>query len=199
MNMRLTKPIAALSAPMVLIACAAYADDNLNCDAYAAKAIQQHQQSQSLGCGFTGGAWSSDANAHRNWCRLPTVNMANLVTEDNARTAALAACLQLAAACDQYAALAVEQSKMAQGCGFSGAAWHNDAGVHRAWCMTAAAAAAEHETTARNAAIMSCAAQLANVNLQNQQQRMNQIMQTMSNIAKAMHDSQMEVIRKIGN
>jgi hypothetical protein len=196
--MRPISSVATFSTILVLLSAAAWADDNLNCDAYAAKAVEQQQENQTLGCGFAGPAWSTDGQGHRNWCWLPQVQMVDLVKEDNARAGALNACRQQATACGQYAALAVEQNQMAKGCNFSGAAWHNDANRHRTWCMTATAAAVETETIARNAAIAGCDAQLANIDLQNKLQRMQQILQMMSNISKQIHDSQMNTIRKIG-
>ncbi|NOX81786.1 MAG: hypothetical protein GXP06_02120, partial [Alphaproteobacteria bacterium] len=126
--------------------------EELNCSAYATKAVAQNQQNQDMGCGFEGGAWLSDFDAHFNWCR--TTNMAGLTTEDNARAAALKSCVvdqkdaekaaeaERAAAeaervaaeaaqrqkidsCQSYARSAVEQQAInaSRQCGFSGGGW----------------------------------------------------------------------------
>ena len=41
-------------------------------------------------------------------------------------------------------------------------------------------------------------AQLANIDLQNQLQKQQQTLQTMSNVSKMLHDTAMAVVRKIG-
>lgn len=189
---------AAILAALTVAAGAARADSSLDCDAYATKAIAQQKENQSLRCGFVGHAWTADVQAHRSWCQLPEVHMANLVLEDNARTEALLACQQQTAACDQYAALAHEQNQAAEGCGFSGARWHDDVDQHRAWCMTAAPAAVLAEAVARNKAILDCDTRLANISLQDTAQRMNQILEMLSAASKRLHDSEMSFIRKIG-
>lgn len=84
--------IVVLAVGSFVLAVPARADSNLNCDAYAAAAVAQHQQNIALGCGFTGAAWSNDHAGHRNWCFAPATKMANLTHEDGARVSALALC-----------------------------------------------------------------------------------------------------------
>jgi hypothetical protein len=176
----------------------ATADQNLNCDAYAAKAVQQQKENQSLGCGFSGGAWSTDYQGHRNWCVGPTVKMANLTKVDNSRTGALAACRQKDAACARYATLAREQNQLGKSCRLSGGAWHDDVLRHRRWCMTATALQADTETAGRNSALAKCTARLKELEHEKIQQRMNQILQMMSSVSKSLRDAQAAMARKIG-
>jgi hypothetical protein len=77
--MRPISSVATFSTILVLLSAAAWADDNLNCDAYAAKAVEQQQENRTIGCGFAGPAWSTDGQGHRNWCWLPQVQMVDLV------------------------------------------------------------------------------------------------------------------------
>jgi hypothetical protein len=129
------------------LACAllgdARADANLNCDAYAGAAVAQNQQNLAQGCGLTGGAWSNDFNAHRNWCRAPGTKMANLTAEDNARSAALAKCGNKPKldqqACQTYAKKAVIAAEAAatRKCGLKGGRWSADFGSHFNWCIGA--------------------------------------------------------------
>lgn len=188
------------------LATAARADQNLNCDAYAAAAVAQQNENLALGCGFTGGAWSTDYQGHRAWCLRPEVQMADVTREDRARADWLGLCGQKQAACADYAALAVEQNRMNRRwrCGFTGGRWSDDATGHRAWCMTADVDQASGESKARETALGGCAvkgasddASLAQTDLQNMQQRQQQILQMMRNVSKAMHDAAMGTVRKM--
>lgn len=136
----------------------AQADQNLNCDAYAGAAVTQQAQNVIKRCGYTGPGWSDDYQAHRSWCQLPNVGMANLTHEDNGRTAALAQCDQKVAACDNYALSAVTQSQLndAAQCGLIGVRWSKDFAAHRAWCMTVALEQSNAETLARLNALNAC-------------------------------------------
>jgi hypothetical protein len=181
-------------------------DQTLNCDAYAAHAVAQQKENLSLRCGFAGGAWSTDAQGHRAWCLLPAVGMADLTREDGARADALAQCERKQAACANYAALATAQNAMnlERHCGFTGPRWSDNGPAHRAWCLTAPLEQVESEATERHGALAACAQRmagddrsLANIDLQNMQQRQQQVLQMLSNVAKAMHDAEMATIRKM--
>ena len=54
------------------------------------------------------------------------------------------------------------------------------------------------ETREEKLVIIGDDAQLANVNMQNMMQKMQQTLQMMSNISKSCHDTAMAIIRKIG-
>jgi len=195
---------ASIAAGLVL-SVEARADQNLNCDAYAAAAVAQQNENLALRCGFAGGGWSANYEDHRAWCLLPGVAMANLTHEDRARGDGLKLCKQKQAACADYAALAVEQNRSNQrfNCGLAGGRWSDNATGHRDWCMAADVTQATNESSARQSALLKCTAtrtgddaQLADINLQNMLQKQQQVLQTMSNISKAMHESAMGVIRK---
>lgn len=197
---------AALAAAVVALSVDARADQNLNCDAYAAAAVAQQNENLALRCGFAGGAWSANYEGHRAWCLLPGVAMANLTHEDRARADGLKLCKQKQAACADYAALAVEQNQSNRrfGCGLAGGRWSDNATGHRDWCMTANANQTTSESKARQTALLKCNlkragddAQLANIDLQHMQQKQQQVLQAISNISKAMHESAMGAIRNM--
>jgi len=152
---------AALAAP-------AAADQALNCDAYAGKALAQQEQNVSLGCGFSGGAWSADFNAHFSWCQLSGTTMADLTGQDAARVEALTQCGQKPAktqeACQGYASNAVFFARLARmsQCGFSGGGWTDDYGAHFNWCLGAAEAARNSEREARINRLQGCLTALKN-------------------------------------
>jgi hypothetical protein len=75
-----------------LLAHHADADSNLNCAAYATKAVEQQKQNMMLGCNFTGPGWHDNYDVHFQWCLLPNVQMADLVKEDEARDGAIQQC-----------------------------------------------------------------------------------------------------------
>lgn len=60
--------------------------------------------------------------------------------------------------CAAYAQTAVAQQNknVAKGCGFTGARWMNNAGLHYGWCLGATIAQANAETAARKAALATC-------------------------------------------
>jgi hypothetical protein len=153
-----------------------HADRNLNCGAYATKAVEQQKWNQFLGCGLRGGAWSTDFNAHVGWCNLPNVRMADITREDNVRESALDQCRRrfraaqaeasaaaqqdrtLDILCGQYAIDARTQNQENQSfkCDLRGGRWSNDVNGHRAWCMRAGWGAAQEERAARNAQLNEC-------------------------------------------
>ena len=140
----------------------AAADANLNCSAYAGAAVAENQQNISQKCGFTGGGWSNDFNAHASWCLLPATKMADLVAQDKARQQALTQCANKAVeaekSCQTYAQAAVGAVAAANGmgCGFSGGGWTGDYAAHFNWCLTAPQSARDQETAARKNQLNGC-------------------------------------------
>lgn len=138
------------------------ADANLNCDAYAAKAVFQNAHNNNIGCGFTGGRWSDNYEGHKAWCLSDGVQMQNLTFEDNARIGALAECQKLQQnACISYATNAVCRAKqnVELNCGFQDSAFDNNFDGHFKWCMSVHMNAAACETYNRNQQIGQCVAQ----------------------------------------
>jgi hypothetical protein len=161
MSVLLTR-LTALLAILAVTGGVAQADPNLNCDAYAGAAVAQNQQNIAQGCGLKGGAWSSDFNAHRNWCRAPATTMADLTAEDNARNAALAQCAGKPKldqqACQVYAKKAVIAAEAAasHACGFKGGRWSADYSAHFGWCLAADSGARTSEDSARGNQLQGC-------------------------------------------
>lgn len=154
--------LAVLGSVTIGLAQPAIADANLNCSAYAAIAVQQQEQNQSLGCGFEGGGWSADFQGHFQWCAAAGVTMANLVTEDEGRKAALNECVtrpqRAQEECIGYAQNALIAVRIAGDgqCGLGGGAWSPEFVDHFNWCVTAPEAARVSETTARANQIQGC-------------------------------------------
>ncbi len=76
----------------LLMTTTAFADGNLNCDAYAQLTVKQAKEAKQRGCGFTGPVWSMNYNFHKNWCLRSDVHMANLTHENKNRIRALQQC-----------------------------------------------------------------------------------------------------------
>ncbi len=142
---------------------AARADSHLNCSAYAGMAVSQQEQNVAQACGFTGGAWSTDFQAHFTWCNT-SAQMADLVREDEARKQALAQCANKPkldqAICQEYSANAVLQARMAEQakCGLKGGRWSEDYGPHFDWCFGAPRAQRDLEAQARESELSGCLA-----------------------------------------
>jgi hypothetical protein len=147
---------------LLLAACNAptAASEQLNCQAYAALAVAQQEQNIQMKCGFAGGRWSGDFNAHFKWCQ--TASMAKLTAEDKARKGALAQCAKKPQedqqACQAYAEEAVKQQKanQAKNCGLKGGAWSGDYATHFSWCLKATAGQRTSENNARNQQLAGC-------------------------------------------
>ena len=50
------------------------------CEAYAKSAVRQNEENVQRNCGFTGGSWHSDYDAHYRWCRSVSSKMAKSAT-----------------------------------------------------------------------------------------------------------------------
>ena len=103
------------------------------CDKYAKDAVLQNQEKQNLGCYLLGSRWSSDYNAHFNWCM--SGNLSNTKSEYTARQQALAQCKK--DQCDFYAKQAVyaNDRNVQCGCGAKGPRWSSDYSYHYSWCI----------------------------------------------------------------
>jgi hypothetical protein len=103
------------------------------CKNYSNTAISQNQENKKKGCGFTGPAWSSDYNAHFNYCMKAKSNTV-WEKEEDARLFNLSKCDK----CVRYAEEAVSQNEKnkQKGCNFSGPKWSSNYKSHFIWCMT---------------------------------------------------------------
>ena len=161
---RLSKSITILSIVVLSSAVApqsASAQEQLNCDAYAASAVAQHEENTRNDCGLTGPRWSTDYNGHANWCRSGA-RMADLTTEDNARRDALVACAQSKmlrlSDCQTYANNAVEHQAANESlnCGFQGGAWSRNYQGHFDWCLGTQANLSSQEDAMRFNQLKGC-------------------------------------------
>ena len=119
----------------------------VDCQAYADKAVALTDEAQKLGCGFTPPVWSKDGPMHFNWC-MQGNNFAGAAPANVQRAADLQACAAQKGAqpaanlavCAIYAAEATASATEADqlGCGFGGGRWSTDYGGHFAWCMAGA-------------------------------------------------------------
>jgi hypothetical protein len=103
------------------------------CNKYAKDAVLQNQENLKLKCGLSGSRWSSDYNAHLNWCMSGNLTMAK--GENTERQKALAECKKKR--CDWYTKGAVEYNNynLKYGCGFTGPQWNSNYNYHYNWCM----------------------------------------------------------------
>ncbi len=139
------------------------ADPNLNCGVYASEAIKEINEANALGCGFSGGRWTTDYNAHLNWCKTPGVTILHIGGEDQARLAQLEHCRENKQAqnaqCDTYAAMMVGYAKenLTLGCGLTGGRFSGNYTGHLNWCMKGQSPAnLENEISIAQQAIAQC-------------------------------------------
>ena len=64
-----------------------------DCNKYAQNAIDQQTANIALKCGKSGKGWSTNYNAHKNWCETNGVSVAMINTETSRRGVAVGACL----------------------------------------------------------------------------------------------------------
>jgi hypothetical protein len=126
------------------------------CDDYARIAVSQDEQNLRRQCGFTGSRWTSDYNAHYQWCT--TVSRESADSEIRAREDELRQCRDRRSACDDYARIAVSQSKqnLKRQCGFTGSRWSSDYDAHYQWCGTVSRESADSEIRAREDELRQC-------------------------------------------
>lgn len=141
-------------------------DDRSNdrrCRNYAETAVSQQHQNLERRCGFSGGRWMADFNAHYQWCLQ--VPQSAAATENRARTQALRQ--QCSAAvppagsqqrCERYANTAISQQNenLQRNCGFTGNRWSPDFNFHYRWCTQVPPSSAEAETMARGRELQKC-------------------------------------------
>ena len=101
-------------------------------------------------CGFTGPRWTSDSNAHYQWCLGATIQQLN--AESDAREYGLHHC----ALCKDYADQELKQAATARDlhCKVTGARWKRDSAGDYQWCMSQASdpeAAETYEDNSQNA------------------------------------------------
>ncbi len=75
------------------LASTAHAAPHGTCQAYASKAVAQHQKTLINKCGIGGKGWSSNHQAHFNWCISPSVKKVHLTSETGRRKRMLDKCL----------------------------------------------------------------------------------------------------------
>lgn len=131
------------------------------CSAYARQAVNQNNENLQRGCGFGGGRWQSNYDAHYGWCMNGGWMFDGPTNENNARAAELAKCVpkeRIDEFCNGYAQTAVRQhtENQQRRCGFSGARWQSDLAAHRNWCMGAGKGAATAEQDARVRDLAGC-------------------------------------------
>jgi len=127
---------ASLALPM-----AALANPELSCDVYADEAMKEINQANALGCGFSGGAWVADYQAHFNWCASAGVTIMDVSREDQARIAAIQQCKSTKpdpAECDVFAAnmVALAKDNQSLGCGFTDSRFDDNYQGHLNWCLS---------------------------------------------------------------
>ncbi len=133
-----------------------YTSQGQACDDYARIAVSQHEQNLRRRCGFTGSRWTSDYNAHYQWCT--TVPWESADSETRAREDELRHCRDRRSTCDDYARIAVSQHEqnLRRRCGFTGSRWTSDYNAHYQWCTTVPWESADSETRAREEELRRC-------------------------------------------
>lgn len=137
--------------------------DSRRCRNYAETAVSQQHQNLDRRCGFSGGRWLADFNAHYQWCmQVPQSAVEN---ENRARAQALrqhcAAAVPPAdnrQRCEQYAKTAISQQNdnLRSKCGFRGNRWSRDSNLHFRWCTQVPQSTVEAETMARSRELQRC-------------------------------------------
>lgn len=137
--------------------------DSRRCRNYAEAAVAQQQQNLERRCGFSGGRWLADFNAHYQWC----IQVPQSAAENENRARAQALKQQCSAVepptdsrrrCEQYAKIAISQQNenLWRKCGFTGNRWSRDSNFHFRWCTQVPQSSAEAETMARSRELQSC-------------------------------------------
>jgi hypothetical protein len=129
------------------------------CHDYALLASGQQMDSERSNCGFTGGRWHDDYDAHLSWC-LHEASVEAAQREVNIRRALLGICWREAdpLRCDGYAhhAQGQAQEAAARQCGFTGPRWTASYDDHLLWCYGQPPEAAEAETSEREGPLSQC-------------------------------------------
>lgn len=100
------------------------------CETYANAAMAQIQENARAGYGLSGGNWSSDRNAHRDWCLQHTVSEVNGAWEFRENELK-------GRRCETYASAAMNQvqENTRLACGLAGGNWSTDRNAHLQWCL----------------------------------------------------------------
>lgn len=140
-----------------------------SCDEYAKQAVAEATEAIKLGCAatdkavpgvFSGPRWSTNLADHENWCRSEGVkavrgSISAAQDEEAIRKFSLDGCR----VCDDYAAKAIKQSRLAAQlhCGFTGAEWGTSRSVQMTACFDHGAIfGAEDVITAREDQLNYC-------------------------------------------
>jgi hypothetical protein len=146
-------------ASLVFLCGASQSTARATCDEYAKQAVEANKFNLANNCGFTGGPWSGDYNAHKQWCLGQQPQQVQ--HETDARNRFIKACQRkqaATAACDEYAKQAVEanQVNVTKICGFTGGPWSFNYEAHKQWCLGQQPRQVQQETDARNGLIKTC-------------------------------------------
>ena len=127
-----------------------FANNHLNCQAYAQSVISQVSENNKWGCGFSGPQWSPDFNFHFNWCNQATTQIHHLGEQENFRKSALQQCkitkpgsgvrpanAYNEAGCDSYAKQMISNAKInvTRSCGINDPRMHQNYQAHFDWCF----------------------------------------------------------------
>jgi hypothetical protein len=138
----------------------ASAQSVVNCHSYADQAVAYQRLNRQYRCGFRGTTWSSNRAGHYNWCIR--VSPRARIAGHNVRVRMLNRCrggVNRAAACRQYASLAVRQNlqNLRSRCGYRGARWTSNYRGHYGWCLRAAPHHSNNESRVRANMLRRCA------------------------------------------
>lgn len=106
-----------------------------DCNAFAARVMQQQQEASALHCGIS--SWTQTHAQQIAWCQR--ANAQQRIAQVDARERALQQCRAKNAQCQAYAtqAIADQQRNVSDSCGIGAGnpQWHTDRDRHVAWCM----------------------------------------------------------------
>jgi hypothetical protein len=119
------------------------------CEAYALEAVADNAGNLQFHCGNTGPQWSSNGEAHKNWCLAARQD--SVEAQAVSRLQVLAKCPAPDMFCQQYAGNAVIANTLRAGlnCPLSGPRWSSVRDSHLPWCHSARQDSVTNEEIAR--------------------------------------------------
>ena len=131
---------------------------NAACNEYARNAVFNASRNVNLQCGFSGGRYTEDRDAHFNWCKGQITRGQHRLgeaaeNEQRQRDEEIDRCNR----CNVYgdnANIAAKRNVLLH-CGGTGNRWGSGDG-HKAWCMGVRASTADAETRARDEVVSQC-------------------------------------------